>query len=99
MISAENFEKATPQLRRQLNLNKDASTPTTRKFLRTEWDTYVGWKSRNRKINRGEKGYTVRITVPLKYQGSDSDKPLFRTEKKTLFAINQTTPKEKNYEK
>lgn len=90
MISKTNFEQAVPQLREQHKKSLD--------YKRENWDTFVGWQKQQRKIIKNEKGYSVKIAMPVKYcnkivyreNNNGELVPVFNKRKHHLFHISQT---------
>ena len=39
-------------------------------YEQSSWDTFVGWKEKERRVIKGEKGSPVRMLIPLFYRNS-----------------------------
>ena len=86
MISKENFELAKPSLDFQ---TKERGI----KFYSSRecWDTFFGWKKRERRILKGSKGFVVEIVFPyIKKKNGGINVYGFHHKRATLFSIDQT---------
>ena len=90
MISKNNFKKVVPQLREQNKGSLD--------YKKSSWDTFVGWKKRERRIVKDEKGSSVKILMPVFLNGQIVHEtkengeivPVIREQGHHLFHISQT---------
>ena len=90
MISKNNFKKVVPQLREQNKGSLD--------YKQSSWDTFVGWKARERRIVKDEKGSSVKIIMPVFLDGQIVQEinkkgesfPVIREQGHHLFHISQT---------